>query len=445
MKQKIKSIRLSALAGLGLIFLMFGDISVSAEDKRQKVDLSRYVPADVLERLNSVSSDDRKRICQGIVGNRYYLLSAPNDKISGLTSQMKNVARQVIGKLDNMSHEISSVAWASYVRDDEYQKTFLIKLLSLWAKKKAYLNTVNCKSVEDCGGAWKSQRGTELAPLKDYQSALERILPIGTIYYLFLFDFKRDEYREEHKLIENWLEQWYARIWPEQWSVNSHIDVGFGLNWNLWATSLHELANGDEKSFQMRLKKIDQKIGYQIQDDGSIKERTTRGSRATWYHYQSLGEIFVALEMLKANGLDKYPLLEQKLHKAVTIFLDAVDDINEGRNLDRNPARIYRWAKQDFHSAGDPRIQDFADYQIYEFSSWLYIYMYRFPNHENSKRMRSLISRINMFNNGDSLSGLSTSCLYRIMDNEYFELERKRPLISEETLKDFITHVDEIR
>ena len=61
-------------------------------------------------------------------------------------------------------------------------------------------------------------------------------------------------------------------------------------------------------------------------EDGSIKNRTTRGNRGLWYHHTGLIETIVTLEMARKHGLKIPSSLEQRIERAGEIFIRGFED-----------------------------------------------------------------------------------------------------------------------
>jgi hypothetical protein len=142
-----------------------------------------------------------------------------------------------------------------------------------------------------------------------------------------------------------------------------------------------------------------------INEDGSIQDRTTRGDRALWYHNSALAEIMVSMEYARAVNLTIPYTLETKLHKAVTLFLDGLDDHSIFAN----------WAKERHNSKYDGMTQDWRDDWIESgnmYTGWLFMYPYYYPNHENTKRLRLRVPMHSTSANRDIDYGFGLGCLY---------------------------------
>lgn len=376
------------------------------------MSLARFVPADVLQAASAVPAAEAARICQGDLGARMALLAlTPQARLSGNSSQMYDTA-DVNRTLDQFVSQVNTLVSAAYVANDPLQKELAIRLLAKWAKARAYVETADCSDLS-CK-EWTSDRGREASSAKDYQTVQEALIGVAFGYYATLHNFEPVKLAEEHAVIGKWFDVFFGRMPRNAKPVNDRIFFGFGLKWQTWGQPMIDLLRGREDQFAGRLANIKKRLGGLVREDGSLVERTDRGARAFWYHRTGAQELFYALEMLRANGIDVYPQFAERLDKVAEIFLDATDDIAGGRNTKDAPARIYKWAKADFHSADDPRIQLDNNDSFDEWGSWVYVYLYRMPDAPNAERMRQFVQRQKRLPQTDRASGFNTGCLYRM-------------------------------
>ena len=366
--------------------------------------LGLFLPADVQAGLALVPEERRAQLCPVRSLQLAELRNAQSfPALEGLMSSMANSSELPAFKaLDTASMtvaELASVAWAG--NNDDLKRELVQKLAS-WAQDGAYLQTVNCSDGQ-CAAPWQTQRGTDLSPDKDSDSVLERIYPMAMAYYSMLVDFEPEALADEHRAIDGWFKAFARRLRNDGDPVD--VYVGFGMGW-AWSNILFDTLAGNTDRVQQRLALLETGMDDWLLEDGSIRERTTRGSRAIWYHFSTINEFFVSLELLRANGIDAYPQYEERLHKAVDIFLNALDD----------PMSIYPWAKEDYRSAGDPAdIEDFReDFRNASYgSSWLSIYPYRYPDHPNAQRLIAALKALPVLQSSDAQLGLGLHCVYR--------------------------------
>ena len=407
--------------------------------------LTHFFPQDVLDALDKLTPEQRVGVCQGDPGVLYELRDLkPASILKGSTSARGSGDADVVRVINDFANGVSQVSAAALVRDDDAQKTLLIRLLAKWANAKAYLQTPDCYH-RNCPAQWTSNRGTEKTVFSDSDAVNERIAPIVLSYYLILRDFKTAELAPEHAAIQRYLVAWEKRLPNHARSLPPDIYFGFNLDWQVISLA-YDLGMRGQKTFDARIKALADKIGSLVLDDGSLDGRTVRGSRALWYHYASLNELFVGLEILRANGVDLYRSLAPRLEKSVQIFIDGLDDVTNGRNTAAQPASIYKWAKQDYRSAGDPKVQEFEKFAgsyAGGGSSWMFIYLQRFPGTDNAKRLRAHIATLKELPSNDGLLDFNVGCLYRLSDASFIARdEHQRPLVPEAELASLADSID---
>lgn len=377
---------------------------LAASDARCPGLLSRFVPQSVVNAAERLSSQGKEGFCPISSQEISRLLGLrPYDRVEGLTSNMKNAfTLPAFVSLDTMAPLLSVAATSAYVNSDAWLKTALVGKLAEWANAGAYLRTRNCKT-STCPPDWRTEEGNEEAPAKDAHDTKERLYSMARAYYLLLADHDAERLKAEHSSIRSWFGRFFDRL--TDGGANAPIYFGYGLGWQ-WPNALHDLLNANEGRFRARLENMLKGLDRALLDDGAIRDRTVRGSRAIHYHFTSLNELMVSLEVLQANALEAYPRFESRLHRAMTILLDAFDD----------PMAIYPWAQANFEAAGDWRDQSFVRADIGGAAagvSALYIYVSRFPDHENSRRILQILKNEALHNTKDLQFGIALPCLYR--------------------------------
>ena len=119
--------------------------------------------------------------------------------------------------------------------------------------------------------------------------------------------------------------------------------------------------------------------------DGSLKDRTTRGNRALWYHSSGLGEAFMILELANASNLKLPKNFEPELLKAVELWHKAM--------LDNSAITV--WAKKGHNAQFDPNNPDYQKYSqlAINFNGiWFHVFQYRYPNHPVAKFIKEQMS-----------------------------------------------------
>lgn len=361
--------------------------------------IERFIPEDVLESLEFAKS--QKWLCP-VENTKLADIEnlEPVDAIAGLQSNMNNQG-QVPGMNDlvAMVMNMSALYVRGYVNEDADLKAAMIEKLADWASRGAFMKTVDCgaHSRLDCGQPWQDPSGNDPAPSYDFHATQNSIVHLGLGYDMFLAGYEPTRYAAEHSAIRRWFDFFYDRM-----HETTRINFGFGVEYN-WANLNKELQQNRAADFEARLKRLAEGLDAQIFADGSLKDRTTRGARATGYHFGALNEVFVSLEILKANGIDLYPQLSERLEKSVAIFLNAVDD----------PTSIYPWAKVNLESPGDYQKQEYNPEGLrYGGGSWMFIYLYRFPGTDNAVRVKALMDKYEMQADQDIGVGAGLQCLY---------------------------------
>lgn len=146
--------------------------------------------------------------------------------------------------------------------------------------------------------------------------------------------------------------------------------------------------------------------------DGSFPLETMRGARALWYQRHAVASLVTIAEMAAVQGIDLYGYRVdgRDIHRAVGFLLDAVAD----------PRKVWRYAEANINPgpARDYRRQDlgFLRRRAHgrHYMAWAEIYMARFPEREESRRLARLLAEAQpdfrpMI---DEYSGGNTSCFF---------------------------------
>ena len=336
-------------------------------------------------------------------------------RIKGYNSKMDNW-RKVEGAYsrDVLVKYLEASTYAM-VSDDEVLKEKLFDKLYQWASKNALSATMQCyfangpKDIAPaCEGEWSDPDGQDLAPIKDATVAVETVMSLNYLYKLYYADYKPED--DRHKMILGWFESFYPRIKTSRDfyfgnSVGWHfpnISIKHSLDRN-YKTLIENMVNGlDEWSFA----------------DGSMKDRTTRGNRALWYHSNALGEAFIILEIARIAGVEIPPTLEKKLLKAAELFNDAF--------LDHSV--IEPWAKKRVRSQASNGRQEFNSNldSVSFYSSWMQIFQLRYPEHRTAKWLnQELTSRAQSLKSNE-ITGVPIGCISKALaDSSYSDSEIK--------------------
>ena len=335
-------------------------------------------------------------------------------RIKGYNSKMDNW-RKVEGAYsrDVLVKYLEASTYAM-VSDDEALKEKLFDKLYKWASKDALSATMQCYSngpmgvLPACEGEWSDPDGQDIAPIKDATVAVETVMSLNYLYKLYYADYKPED--DRHKVILGWFESFYPRIKTSRDfyfgnSVGWHfpnISIKHSLDRN-YKTLIENMVNGlDEWSFA----------------DGSMKERTTRGNRALWYHSNALGEAFIILEIARIAEVEIPPTLEKKLLKAAELFNDAF--------LDHSV--IEPWAKKRVRSQASNGRQEFNSNldSISFYSSWMQIFQLRYPQHRTAKWLNQELTSRAQSLKSNVVTGVPIGCISKALADSSTDANKKR-------------------
>ena len=160
------------------------------------------------------------------------------------------------------------------------------------------------------------------------------------------------------------------------------------------------------------IKKIIKGADEWILRDGSLKDRTTRGNRALWYHSSGLGEAFMILELAYASKLKLPKNFEPELLKAVELWHKAM--------LDNSAITV--WAKKGHNAQFDPNNPDYQKYSRLDSISfngiWFHVFQYRYPYHPTAKFIKEQMSPQARSLKTDGYLGFGVGCIYNALANK---------------------------
>jgi len=317
---------------------------------------------------------------------------SPVSSISGLKSNWSN-KDSISGFSDVLNYQmsISNLAAVSLDSNDFLLAEKVFNSIFSWASKNALLGTKSCtdpftKDNMNTGCTeWLDPSGNDVSDFQTENFVVEAINSIRKSYYLLRPLFKNSESIKD-KTIVDWLNKWEERL-----PVKNSVAFGLGMNrfqWRIDAISIR--AGLQSKEAKDLTEKMMAGIVPLINSDGSLVERTFRGSKAIWYHFNSINDIVTSIWYAKRAGVVYDVKITNGLHKAVEIFLNTLD----------NPSYIYPWAKSGFNNSGDPLKQEFFFGRPNDFDkwwdiplagSWIYLYLSWYPENNNSLRLRKIL------------------------------------------------------
>ena len=388
-----------------LVFFIFFIVNAKANQLSE----SPFIPDNVLNDFKSLSKEHKVNVC---FKNFDPFIDKINEdlpiKIEGFNSKMDNNNKVKGTRAMDVFREFASTTNYAFISENFELQEFLFDKLFEWANDKAltktkvcYTNIENRFILKECEGYWKDPKGQDPAPTHDSSRTLEVIMGLNYLYDFYFIDYKKDDLR--HKVINEWIKPFHKRIKY----VGEFTYFGNSAGWFFPNLSIKHSQN---KKYKTLVKKLIEGSDKLLLNDGSIKDRTTRGNRALWYHHSALGEAFIIMEIAKAADVKLPKNYEKKLLKASELFHDTY--------LDHSV--IEPWAKEQHNSHASNGKQDFrGDFNsISHDAAWFHIIQYRYPDHRTSEFIKE-----NMYPRARSLKadqtlGISLGCIYNSLANK---------------------------
>ncbi|MDA9823987.1 hypothetical protein N9C56_16140 [Paracoccaceae bacterium] len=379
-----------------------------SDQKSQRSDWhgNFIVPLEILKKLSQSNNQKIERFCGG--NTRWWqriinksIESPIPQKLEGFNSRMDNYSSvKHAEELDLFVLSFSRLATSYIALDIHFDAELALEGLYHWAKGEAFLGTVECtvsgKLDDKKCTEWTEPTGQDLSSIKDHSTVQIHMMHLSYGYYMGLNQYKENDGR--HAVIKKWFEAFYLRNKSPDPAPYFGLDHGW-----YWPAILKNQLNG--RSSIKLIKSIITQLQNEILEDGSIKNRTTRGNRALWYHHDSMREIMISLEIARRHGVSVPPSLDAKVEKAGEVFIKGFLD----------NAYLNRWAKVAHNAIYVEDEQQFKENlnDIVNGNSWFHIYAYRYPNSKLTKQLRSLLQ----FENSNSASidariGFGLGCLY---------------------------------
>jgi hypothetical protein len=388
--------------------ISFFILSLTFIANSKQLSKSPFIPDDVLDKFKELPKEFKSKICgfENYKPKKNIINKDLAPKILGYNSRMDNW-KIVEGHYsrDVFKQYADAVAYASVTEKDR-TKEFLFDKLYVWANNKAlsgtkqcYRNTKKNSISKDCEGEWSDPDGQDLAPIKDSTVTIELVMALNYIYNFNYSSYKIEDKR--HKIINEWFKSFYNRIKPA-----NKFYMGNSAGWYFPNIALK---HNDNKNYKSLIRKLIKGADNWILEDGSIKDRTTRGDRSLWYHHTGLGEAFMILEIANAANVKLPKNYEKNLLKAAELFQDAFLD-----NSILEP-----WAKKSHNSQASNGIQKFnKNLDSVSFNGpWFHIIQYRYPNHRTSKFLKSKMTTNARSLKSDEVVGIGLGCIYNALAN----------------------------
>ena len=368
-----------------------------------------FVPNDVFVLFNGATKKEKLKYCK--TGKLPYeklqkLSLNPPKRIFGYNSRMDNVELVEGGpQLNEMINLFSNVFMDQLVKQNETLQQIALDSLYQWASSSALLETKSCVNkkgidTQNCS-AWTQSDGQDLSDYMDYHTTQIGVMHLAYGYYFTLASYKPDD--AKHLIIKNWFTQFMERN-------RRPTNVGFGLDLSYyWPKIFSKLVVTNDNNSISEAKKILQTLLTELDplllEDGSIKDRTTRGNRGLFYHHASLAELMITIEMARRFNIPISENFDSRIEKAGEIFLNGF----------RNHSYLDKWAKVAHRGIFTPGKQEFPQsIDLPNGNSWFYIYIFRYPDSPVSKSLQKLLDEKPRTARRDGFVGFGLGCIYAV-------------------------------
>ncbi len=319
--------------------------------------------------------------------NKADLDNSPVYTFAGLTSNWAN-SNSVPGfrTSQNFVYAVSNYSAIAKDTNDNQLRSQIVSSLDRWSTAGAFKGTRLCWSPANRWDStctqWVDPNGNDLSAIQDVNFVMEMVESIRRSYSL-VSDWAKVNDPAKHQNIMSWL-----KFWDDNTPDPDNVFFGLGMGRYHWEIQRIAETAGVPATVPL-VQRLMTGILPLVNEDGSIVERTTRGNRAMWYHYSSINEIMTSMYLAKQAGVAVNPLLEQRLHKSVDIFLKTLD----------NPLYISTWASAGHNNGGDGTRQEFFMGRVNDFTgwydsiyggSWIYLYTNWYSN-DNTNKIKQIV------------------------------------------------------
>lgn len=380
-------------------FAVIGATSVTAQ--------TTLVPNEVLNQARSLGPQGASSFCpanpnyfRGSLGS--LLGQRPPTKLVGLNSRMDNSNRLPAVVMGERFADLTSAAAAHVlVTGNSRVADQLLDVFTYWAKSGAFTQTKSCTRNGRFTGkctSWLRSDGQDLSDGKDFDTSQMFMASARNAYFSSVANHRSASRAADHAAIRKWF-----AFFDNRHKKPDKVYLGLKTGW-YWPAIEKAYTDGNRRRAKSLTSKLVKNLDKLMLKDGSIKERTTRGDRALWYHSTAIGEIMTAMEMAHSQGVKLPRNMEAKLHNAVLLFVSGV----------QNPANIDKWARVAHNAKYRPNYQEYRKdfWQNFFGHSWLHIYTYRYPEKKAAQWLSSRIPRRSQSALFDSDTGVATGCIY---------------------------------
>ena len=137
-----------------------------------------------------------------------------------------------------------------------------------------------------------------------------------------------------------------------------------------------------------------------------MKNRTTLGNRALWYHHDTVKEAMVTIEIARREDVEIPESLSRRLTRAGEVFINGYFD----------QASLNRWCNEAHNAVYEPGKQDFRKKlnQMPNGHSWFYIFSYRYPVLALTAKLDEIILQDRNQAVKDGQIGFGLGCIYAV-------------------------------
>ena len=367
------------------------------------------VPDDVMTAFQNATPSVKAKHCSAKNDYPYQelaqLAAKPPKRLFGYNSRMDN-GKDVEGALeaDLFVLRLAEAYTDSWVSGSDNKRQKVMNALYAWAKSDALTKTKPCvkngRLLDSCT-EWTQNDGQDPSDKKDHSTTQMHMMHIAYGYYLTLADFNSDD--PKHLVIQNWIKTFFK--WNKK-PGGVYIGLDLGYHWPAVLQGTIENASVfSERHPKKLLTKAVRELDKVVLEDGSIKDRTTRGNKGLWYHHTGLIETIVTLEMARKYDVKIPESLEQRIEKAGEIFIRGFED----------HSYMDRWARKAHNGVFIPGKQDFRDnLELPNGNAWFYIFSYRYPNADFTQKLDKILNQYPRNGRRDGYVGFGLGCIYAV-------------------------------
>ena len=367
------------------------------------------VPNDVMTAFQNATPSVKAKHCSAKNDYPYQelaqLAAKPPKRLFGYNSRMDN-GKDVEGALeaDLFVLRLAEAYTDSWVSGSDNKRQKVMNALYAWAKSDALTKTKPCVkngSLLNSCTEWTQNDGQDPSDKKDHSTTQMHMMHIAYGYYLTLADFNSDD--PKHLVIQNWIKTFFK--WNKK-PGGVYIGLDLGYHWPaVLQGTIENVSVSSERHPKKLLTKAVRELDKIVLEDGSIKDRTTRGNKGLWYHHTGLIETIVTLEMARKYGVKIPASLEQRIEKAGEIFIRGFED----------HSYMDKWASKAHNGVFTPGKQDFRDnLKLPNGNAWFYVFSYRYPNAGFTQKLDKILNQYPRNGRRDGYIGFGLGCIYAV-------------------------------